>query len=104
MYSDLNLLRELRTCEPTDFQNYLRMDSSTFDELLELVTPFMRKEDTIMRQSISHEERLVATLSYLATGRSYECLKFSTGISPQSLGRIIPETCKGISDRSDFSI
>jgi len=27
------------------------------------------------------------------TGRSYEDLKFSAGISPQALGVIIPETC-----------
>jgi hypothetical protein len=44
-----------------------------------------------MRNSIIAEERLTATLRYLATGNSYEDLKFSTGISPQSLGKIIPE-------------
>lgn len=47
-----------------------------------------------MRDCIPPYERLVATLRYLATGRSYEDLKFSTGISAQSLGFIIPETCQ----------
>jgi hypothetical protein len=32
------------------------------------------------------------TLQFLATGRSYEDLKFSAAISPQALGVIIPET------------
>ncbi|VEN62449.1 unnamed protein product [Callosobruchus maculatus] len=45
-----------------------------------------------MRQSISPHERLTATLRLLATGRSYEDLKFSVAISPQALGQIIPET------------
>lgn len=34
---------------------------------------------------VSTEERLVATLRFLATGRNYEDLKFSTIISPQLL-------------------
>ncbi|KAL4126197.1 hypothetical protein QTP88_010423 [Uroleucon formosanum] len=44
----------------------------------------------------SLEERFIATLRFLATGRSYEDLKFSTGIAAQTLGSIIPETCKAI--------
>jgi hypothetical protein len=51
-----------------------------------------------MRQAIPPEERLIATLRFLATGRSYEDLKFSTGIAAQTLGYIIPETCKVIFD------
>jgi hypothetical protein len=49
-----------------------------------------------MRDAISAEERLVTTLRFLATGRSYEDLKFSCVISPQLLGKIIPETCRAI--------
>jgi hypothetical protein len=49
-----------------------------------------------MRESISAEARLAATLGYLATGRSFEDLKFSTGISAPSLSSIIPETCRAI--------
>ncbi|VEN34344.1 unnamed protein product [Callosobruchus maculatus] len=37
-----------------------------------------------MRQSISPQERLTATLRFLAAGRSYEDLKFSVAISPPS--------------------
>lgn len=46
-----------------------------------------------MRQSISPHERLAATLRFLASGMTYEELKFPTAISPQRLGVIIPETC-----------
>lgn len=49
-----------------------------------------------MRTAITPHERLTATLRFLVTGRSYEDLKFSTIISPQALGRIIPETCEAI--------
>ncbi|CAG9837948.1 unnamed protein product [Diabrotica balteata] len=49
-----------------------------------------------MRPAISPHKRLSATLRFLATGRNYEDLKFSTIISPQALGKIIPETCGAI--------
>lgn len=93
-YYHMSLLRELRDNNPDDFKNYLRMDASTFDELLNLMKPHLSKQDTAMRRSIPADERLIATLRFLATGRSYEDLKFTTGISAQALGRIIPETCK----------
>ena len=95
-YCHMSLLRELRDNNPDDFKNYLRMDANTFDELLNVMRPHLSKQDTAMRRSIPADERLIATLRFLATGRSYEDLKFTTGISAQALGRIIPETCKAV--------
>jgi len=48
-YSHVNLINELRIC-PKDWQNYLRMDEDTYMKLLSLVTPFMKKNDTVMRR------------------------------------------------------
>lgn len=62
----------------------------TFIFYLDLLRPRITKQDTVMRQAIPAEERLIAT------GKSYEDLKFSTGIAAQTLGSIIPETCKAI--------
>ena len=95
-YSDMRLLRELQEDNPDNFKNYLRMDETAFSELLTAVTPYIVKHDTVMRPAISPKERLTATLRFLATGRQLEDLKFSTGISPQSLGKIIPEICSAI--------
>lgn len=49
-----------------------------------------------MREAITPHERLTATLRFLATGRNYEVLKYSTIISPQALSYIVPETCVAI--------
>lgn len=95
-YGHMPLLHELCDNFPMDFRNYLRMDFASFRILLDLVSPIISKQDTKMRESISAEERLITTLRYLATGRSFEDLKFSTGISSPSLCKIIPETCKAI--------
>lgn len=94
-FSHTNLLNELRF-HPKDWHNYLRMDEDTYSKLLAIVSPFIERQDTVLREAISPHERLTATLRFLATGRSYEDLKFSTIISPQSLGKIIPETCDAI--------
>lgn len=93
-YTHVNLLQDLR--EEADYRNYLRMDETLYQELLTLVSPHIQKRDTVMRTAIAPHERLTATLRFLATGRSYECLKYSTAISPQALGRIIPDTCEAI--------
>ncbi|CAH1366023.1 unnamed protein product, partial [Tenebrio molitor] len=45
-----------------------------------------------LRTAITAEERLAITIRFLATGRSYEDLTFSALISPQALGKILPET------------
>ncbi|XP_074034628.1 uncharacterized protein [Leptinotarsa decemlineata] len=91
----ITLLRELRD-EPNDWRNYVRMEIETYTYLLELVTPHIIKENTCMRTAISPHERLTATLRFLATGRSYKDLEFTTIISKLSLSEIIPETCKAI--------
>ena len=52
LFGTERLLTELSQNEPSDFQNYLRMDISTFDELLLLVTPYIQKRNTNMREAI----------------------------------------------------
>jgi hypothetical protein len=61
------------------------MDSRTFDALLNLVKESLTRQGTVIWTSIPAEERLVATFRFLATGRTYEDLKFSTGVSAQAL-------------------
>jgi len=40
------LLSELRNEDQTSFKNFVRMDPVAFDELLELVTPLIKRRDT----------------------------------------------------------
>lgn len=72
------------------------MDYDTFQELLIRIKPLIERKNTLFREAVSAEERLLATLRFLATGKSYEDLTFSSIISPQLLGQIIPETCRAI--------
>ena len=94
-YSHVNLMKEL-ALEKDDWFNYMRMDHDTYLELLSQVSPLIEKKDTCMREAISPHERLSATLRFLATGRTYSDLKFTTIISQPSLSAIILETCAAI--------
>ena len=76
-YSHVNLMKELML-EKDDWFNYMRMNHETYLELLNQVSPFIEKKDTRLREVISPHERLSATLRFLATGRSYSDLKFTT--------------------------
>ena len=62
---------------------------------------------TVFRDAIPPGERLSVTLRFLATGNnalnvllcntcSFESLKFLYRISAQSIGKIVPKTCKAI--------
>lgn len=63
---------EIRENNPEDYRNFPRIDEATFQELLLLVKPYIQRQDTKFRMSIRAEERLGATVRYLATGRSLE--------------------------------
>lgn len=92
--SHVALLREISITDAEDFRNYFRMDQQIYDKLLTMVTPFLRRQDTVMRKSISVTERLSLTLRYLATGRNFEDLKFSALMSPASISVAVLETCE----------
>lgn len=44
------------------FFQYYRMSKNSFDELLEILKPYISKQNTQFRRSISAEERLTVTL------------------------------------------
>jgi len=95
-YTHLNILNEIKLSDPKDYQNYFRMSDVIYNQLLNMLRPFITKMDTNMRDSIPANERLAVTLRYLATGRSFEDLKFSSIISPTTISVIVIETCEAI--------
>ncbi|KAJ8942461.1 hypothetical protein NQ318_002675 [Aromia moschata] len=62
-----------------------RQEFSHINFLVELTLEKRRLNDNVVREAITCHERLTATLRFLATGRSYEDLKYSTVISPEAM-------------------
>jgi hypothetical protein len=72
------------------------MSDENVQYLIAKVKLLIAKQDTVMWNAITPEACIAATLRFLATGQSFEDLKFAMIISPQSLGKIIPEICKAV--------
>lgn len=89
---------ELSLEDKSNFRNYLRMDITTFNTLLEMISPAIEKKNTHLRESISARDRLTITLRFLATGESYQSLSFSTRVAACTISKIVPEVCQAICD------
>ena len=72
------------------------MSPERFDHLLNLVSPYISKQDTNFRKSINSAERLAVTLRFLASGESQQSLSFSFRIGRSTISKILRETCDAI--------
>lgn len=86
----------LRNEDKEYFRRFFRMRIDLFDQLVDVVAPYIQRQDTNMRECISPKERISLTLRFLATGESYRSLEYSTRIPACTISRIIPETCRVI--------
>ena len=71
------LFKELAVEEPNDFRNWMRLDEASFYDILNRIKPYIQKQNTVMRESISPQQRLAVTLRYMATGKhetDFECI------------------------------
>lgn len=92
------LLMELEADDLNTFRNYLRMDTETFYEILQRITPRIIKKDTNFGNSISPRLRLAATLRFLATGNSSKTIGYAFRVSYQIVCEFIIEVCQAIID------
>ena len=91
------LIKELRLHDHEYFFKYFRMSPSKYEELLNLVAPYITKS-SVKREAIGPSERLSVTLRYFVTGDAQITIAQSFRISPTSICRIVDETCKVIWD------
>ena len=90
------ILKELAVEDTDSFKEFVRMDVGHFNRLVTLVSPFIAKEDTCMREAIAPAERVALTLRFLATGESFHSLAFQFRISRQEISMIVEEVCDAV--------
>lgn len=96
-YTHLNLVQEMLLGDDLDdYSNYYRMSEDLFEKLLTMVSPYITKQNTHFRQAILPREKLSVTLRYLATGRSFKCLRYSSILSSGSISESIMDTCNAL--------
>ena len=92
------MVQELAAEVPSSFMEYLRVDKDHFSNLVSLVLPLIKKEDTCMREAIFPAERVALTLHFLATGESFHSLAFQFRISRHAISYNVDETCAAITE------
>ncbi|XP_068082458.1 uncharacterized protein [Anabrus simplex] len=90
------LFQDLKEEDPETYRNVIRMSPSKFQELLELVEPLIKKEDTKMIEAIPCKIKLEITLRYLATGDSFRSLALLFRVPHNSISVFLPEVLAAI--------
>lgn len=90
------VLKELQYEDVETFYNFNRMYPRTYHHLLGLLRSKIEKQDTVMRQAIPAETRLLMTLRFLATGDSFRSLSCAFRVSCPAITSIIHEVVDAI--------
>ncbi|PFX33921.1 hypothetical protein AWC38_SpisGene1062 [Stylophora pistillata] len=90
------IFQELAAEDTPGFSKYTRMLYPKCVALTELIAPYINKEDTCTRSSISASERLALTLRFLTTGESCQSLSFQFRIGKATVSGIVTEVCDAI--------
>ena len=90
------IMKELSTESPLLYRNFTRINEALFDEIVLLVTPHIRRRMTYWRRPIEPGLRVAITLRYLATGETYRSLAYQFRVAPNTISKIVPDTCRAI--------
>jgi hypothetical protein len=71
-------------------------DTTKFESLLEMISPFIQKCNTVLRDAIPARLKLEITLNFLATENSYRTLQHMFRVSKPSISNFVPEVCEAI--------
>lgn len=82
-------------CYRSGYENFVQMSFTDFEDLLQLVAPYIRKKGTV-QNVVSAGEQLATTLWFLATGDSYGNSMHQHRISRSLISQFIPCICKMI--------
>ncbi|XP_046684556.1 uncharacterized protein LOC124370312 [Homalodisca vitripennis] len=92
------------TVDEKEYKKCLRMTPIKFNELLDMVSDKIKREDTMMREAIPSRLKLEVTLNFLATGNNYRSLSHFFRISIPAISKFVPEVCEAISEVLNDSI
>lgn len=90
-----NLIKEMEISDPDKYIEYLRMDISRFNELLNLIKPKIKKQQAI-REPIPASTRLQICLRYLASGDTMPSISFAFRVGLNTVSKIVSEICAAI--------
>lgn len=95
--STINRFQQLKQ-HPDRFYQMFRMSPATFEYLLAIVGPRIRRKDTQMRKTIDPETRLCVTLHHLSSGMNISNLAYIYALGRKTVSDIIYDCCQALWD------
>lgn len=77
--------------------DFFRMHLQSFNELFTLIAPHITKQ-TVVRTPIPARMRFDICICYLAAGDSFQSLSYAFRVAPNTISKIISESCQVIWD------
>ena len=74
----------------------MRFYPELFQDMVERLTPILKKKDTRMRKAHSVGLKLDLTLRHLASGNDYASLEYAFRVSWSAICKFIPKVCEAI--------
>ncbi|GFY39518.1 protein ALP1-like [Trichonephila inaurata madagascariensis] len=102
-----NLMKELALEDSESYRRFLRMDVSTFEELVALVSPSIERNNTSMREAIPAAERIasiyitqllqcIKNILLFISSETQSSLSYQFRIAQNTISGIIPAVCSAI--------
>ena len=90
------LLQELHREDKKGYKNFMRMSAELFNEMVDRLSPILKKDETRMRKPLPVGLKLAVTLRFLAIRNSFTDLQYSFRMSKSAISIFIPQVCKAI--------
>ena len=90
------LMVELRNEDQRSFKNFMRMPPEMFDEIVQRLTPALRKQTTKFRSPHEPGLKIAVTLRHLASGAKYSDMQFGWRMPHNSISVVVREVCEAI--------
>ena len=89
------VFQELKT-DDAAFKDFIRMDKTQYEYLVQRIYDEILKKDTNMRECIKPHEMVCLTLRYLASEKTFRSLEFQFRIGRRTISDIIIAVCDAI--------
>ena len=90
------IFQELKQEDAEWFRGYVRLNTTSFEKLVELLAPSLLKKDTVMRECIKPEEMCCVALRYFASGEYFRSLDYQFRISRKAISYIVEQVAATI--------
>ena len=90
------IFQELKKKDAEGFRGYVRLNTTLFEKLVELLAPSLLKKDTVVRECIKPEKMCCVTLRYFASGESFSSLEYQFRISRKAISYIVEQVAAAI--------